>query len=186
VAGARLSDPVGKSEKADIFNCGRLVYVSFSPLSPHYSINKGVLGGGWVMFRYVVASCCVLCSVCATADPSKLSGDAIKAIVAGAVLEVDTPLGMKVPLRYSEDGRVSGEARGLAYILGSQSDTGKWWVSSDRLCHKWTKWFDGVLQCLRISQDGSRIFWHRDDGETGTAVISKRGSVVAKALKNLD
>jgi hypothetical protein len=138
------------------------------------------------MFRYVVASCCVLYSASAAAEPSKLSGEAIKEIVAGAVLEVDTPLGLKVPLRYSEDGRVNGEARGLAYILGSQSDTGKWWVSSDRLCHKWTKWFDGVLQCLRISQEGSRIFWRRDDGETGTAVISKRASVVAKAPKDLD
>jgi hypothetical protein len=54
------------------------------------------------------------------------------------------------------------------------------------LCHKWTKWFDGVLQCLRISQEGSRIFWRRDDGETGTAVISKRASVVCEGTERLD
>jgi hypothetical protein len=92
--------------------------------------------------------------------------------VTGAVLEVETPLGVRVPLRYFNDGRVTGEARGLAYFLGSETDTGKWWVSSDRLCHKWSKWFDGVLQCIRISRQGSRIFWRRDDGETGTAVLS--------------
>ena len=123
--------------------------------------------------RYLVAVCCVsLTTAVAAAEPSALSGDAIKAAVTGAVVEVDTPLGTKVPIRYSEDGRITGEARGLAHILGSPSDSGKWWVSRDRLCHKWAKWFDGVLQCLRISQKGSRIFWRRDDGQTGTAVIS--------------
>ena len=122
--------------------------------------------------RYLVAVCCISFATSVAAEMSALSGDAIKAAVTGAVVEVDTPLGTKVPIRYSEDGRITGEARGLAHILGSPSDSGKWWVSGNRLCHKWTKWFDGVLQCLRISQRGSRIFWRSDDGQTGTAVIS--------------
>jgi hypothetical protein len=124
------------------------------------------------MRRRVVVICCLLFATKASAEPSPLSGENLKAAVMGAVLEVETPLGVKVPIRYSEDGRVYGEARGLAYYLGAETDTGKWWVSSDRLCHKWSKWFDGVLQCIRISRQGSRIFWRRDDGETGTAVIS--------------
>jgi hypothetical protein len=124
------------------------------------------------MRRRVVVICCLLFATRASAEPSPLSGETLKAAVTGAVLEVETPLGIKVPIRYSEDGRVYGEARGLAYYLGAETDTGKWWVSSDRLCHKWSKWFDGVLQCIRISRQGSRIFWRRDDGETGTAVIS--------------
>lgn len=124
------------------------------------------------MRRRVAVICCLLFATRAEAEPSVLSGDTLKAAVTGAVLEVETPLGVKVPLRYFDNGRVTGEARGLAYFLGSETDTGKWWVSSDRLCHKWSKWFDGVLQCIRISRQGSRIFWRRDDGETGTAVIS--------------
>lgn len=124
------------------------------------------------MRRRVAVICCLLFATRAAAEPSVLSGDTLKAAVTGAVLEVETPLGVKVPIRYFEDGRVAGEARGLAYYLGAETDTGKWWVSSDRLCHKWSKWFDGVLQCIRISRQGSRIFWRRDDGETGTAVIS--------------
>ncbi len=124
------------------------------------------------MRRRVAVICCLLFATRAAAEPAVLSGETLKAAVTGAVLEVETPLGVKVPIRYSEDGRVSGEARGLAYYLGAETDTGKWWVSSDRLCHKWSKWFDGVLQCIRISRQGSRIFWRRDDGETGTAVIS--------------
>jgi hypothetical protein len=124
------------------------------------------------MRRYLFTFCCVSIATGVAAEPSSMSSDTIKHTLAGAVLEVDTPLGVKVPIRYFEDGRVAGEARGLAYILGSPTDTGKWWVSSDRVCHKWSKWFDGVLQCMRLSRDGSRIFWRRDDGETGTAIIS--------------
>ena len=36
------------------------------------------------------------------------------------------------------------------------------------------RWFDGALHCLRLSQEGTRIFWRRDDGETGTASIASR------------
>lgn len=135
------------------------------------------------MLRYFVAMFWVLFATSAAAEPSALSGDAIRETFAGAVVEVDTPLGVKLPIQYFEDGRLSGEARGLAYMLGAPSDTGKWWVSSsgDRLCHKWSKWFDGVLQCLRLSRDGSRILWRRDDGETGTAVVSTPPRLVARA-----
>jgi Bacterial SH3 domain len=141
------------------------------------------------MRRGVAVICCLLFATRAAAESSVLSGDALKAAVTGAVLEVETPLGVKVPIRYFEDGRVSGEARGLAYYLGAETDTGKWWVSSDRLCHKWSKWFDGVLQCIRISRQGSRVFWRRDDGETGTAVISTPPSpprLVATAPKSAE
>jgi hypothetical protein len=137
------------------------------------------------MRRYLIPICCVSFATSVAAECSTLSGDAIKQAVTGAVLEVETPLGVRVPIRYFENGRVTGEARELAYILGSPTDSGRWWVSSDRLCHKWTKWFDGVLQCLRLSKKGSRIFWRRDDGETGVAVISTPARAVAKAPKNV-
>jgi hypothetical protein len=135
------------------------------------------------MLRYFFAMSWVLFATSAATEPSALSGDAIRETFAGASVEVDTPLGVKLPIQYFEDGRLSGEARGLAYLLGAEKDTGKWWVSSsgDRLCHKWSKWFDGVLQCLRLSRDGSRILWRRDDGETGTAAISTPSRLVARA-----
>src|SRR6476660_2584825 len=139
--------------------------------------------GTWGMLRHLVAMSWVLFATSAAAEPSALSGDAIRETFAGAIVEVDTPLGVKLPIQYFEDGRLSGEARGLAYILGAPTDTGKWWVSSsgDRLCHKWSKWFDGVLQCLRLSRDGSRILWRRDDGETGTAVVSTPSRLATRA-----
>ena len=138
------------------------------------------------MLRRFIAMGSLLFATGVAAEPSALSGDAIKETVAGAVFEVDTPLGYKVPVHYSEDGRLRGEARELAYILGSPSDSGRWWVASDRLCQKWIRWFDGAVHCLRLSQDGSRIFWRRDDGETGTASIVTPARAVAKAPARLD
>src|SRR5215510_3987305 len=103
-----------------------------------------------------------------------LVGDDIRQTVAGAVLEVDTPLGTKLPISYAEDGRMSAEAGSLAYLLGSPSDSGTWWISGHRLCQKWRRWFDGAVHCLRLSRDGARILWRRDDGETGSATIASR------------
>src|SRR5262245_59122381 len=108
------------------------------------------------------------------AGSSALSGDEIKQMVAGAGFEVDTPLGTKLPISYAEDGRMSAEAGALAYLLGSPADGGNWWISGNRLCQKWRHWFDGAVHCLRLSQEGARIFWRRDDGETGTAMIISR------------
>jgi Bacterial SH3 domain len=110
----------------------------------------------------------------ARAGPSALTGDQIKQMVAGAVFEVDTPLGTKLPISYSQDGRMSAEAGALAYLLGSPADSGNWWISGHRLCQKWRHWFDGAVHCLRLSQDGARILWRRDDGESGTASIASR------------
>jgi Bacterial SH3 domain len=110
----------------------------------------------------------------AHAGSAALSGDEIKQMVAGAVFEVDTPLGTKLPISYAEDGRMSAEAGALAYLLGSPTDSGNWWISGNRLCQKWRRWFDGAQHCLRLSQDGTRVVWRRDDGETGTASIARR------------
>lgn len=133
------------------------------------------------MFRYLVAITSLSFATSLAAEPQVLSGDAIKETIAGAVVEVDTPVGVKFPIHYLEDGRITGEARELSYILGAKTDTGRWWIASDRLCHKWTKWFDGAVQCLHLKQKGSRIFWRRDDGETGTAVISMPSRLAARA-----
>ena len=110
----------------------------------------------------------------AHAGSSALSGDEIKQTVAGAVFAVDTPLGSTLPISYGEDGRMSAEAGALAYLLGSPTDSGTWWISANRLCQKWRRWFDGAVHCLRLSQEGRRVFWRRDDGESGTANIVAR------------
>jgi len=127
------------------------------------------------MLRHLIAAGAVAAASAASAEmPTTLSGQAIKETVTGAVLEVDAPFGTKLPVQYSSDGQISGQAGSLAFFLGSASDRGRWWVAGDRLCHKWTRWFDAEPQCLRLQQQGNRIRWQRDDGETGTATISSR------------
>jgi hypothetical protein len=125
----------------------------------------------------------------ALADPVPLANDELKKTVAGSTVEIDTPLGSTVPMRFGTDGLVSAEAGVLAPVLGSAKDRGRWWVDGDKLCTKWFRWFDAGVRCLTIARDGARIHWRKiDDGETGTGTLvnwtppgEKKATVVAKA-----
>lgn len=107
----------------------------------------------------------------AAASPVPLSGPELKTLVAGATIEIDAPFGNKIPVQYGTDGHVTGQAGGLAYYLGAPTDKGRWWISGDQLCHKWSVWFSSELQCLRLRKDGRTIHWENRDGKTGTATI---------------
>lgn len=126
------------------------------------------------MFRVTAAIGSLLFVTTLAAEPARMSGQAIRAAVVGSTIEIDTPLGTKLPLRFAEGGQVSGEAGGLSFYLGSATDTGRWWIANDRLCQRWSKWFDGEVQCLELRQDGERYLWRRDDGKTGTATITTK------------
>jgi hypothetical protein len=118
----------------------------------------------------------------AWAQSPGLSGQQITDLVAGTTVEIDTPAGTKLPVRYTQEGRLSGEARDLAWFLGSPTDLGRWWVAGDQLCHKWIRWFNGEPQCMRLSKEGSIIRWRSQDGNTGTAAIAVPAPVQAAAL----
>jgi SH3 domain-containing protein len=136
---------------------------------------------GGLMLKEITAAAC-LCATIAQAQSSTLSGQQINELVAGATVEIDTPLGTKLPVRYTRDGRLSGEAGDLASYLGTASDKGRWWVASDQLCHKWNRWFGSEPQCLRLSREGRTIYWRSQDGYVGTAMISVPPPVVAEAV----
>jgi hypothetical protein len=87
-------------------------------------------------------------------------------------VEIDTPAGTTIPIRYAIEGQLSGQARGLAWYLGSSEDTGRWWIDADRLCHKWRRWFDGEQQCMRLKKIGRTIHWVNQDGNSGTAAVA--------------
>lgn len=106
----------------------------------------------------------------ALANPVPLTSDDLKAL-AGSVVEIDTPLGTKLPIRFGTDGLVSAEAGELAPLLGSAKDRGRWWVDGDKMCSKFFRWFDAEVRCITVTRDGSRLFWRKDDGETGTATL---------------
>jgi hypothetical protein len=124
------------------------------------------------MLRGVAAAACLCVTAVAAAEPSPLSGQEIGDMVAGATVEIDAPLGFKVRLRYTRDGRVFGEtSTALVFILGAASDTGRWWVEPDQLCHKWKIWFNDYPQCFRMTKEGQTFYWRTFDDKTGTAAI---------------
>lgn len=128
------------------------------------------------MLRSAIIIGAIIAGTAALAEPAPLKGQAIKELVPGSVIHLDTPLGSKLPIRYTDDGLMSGEAGGLASYLGAATDRGRWWVDKDKLCQKWFKWFDAEIQCLQLRQQGQRIFWSSDDGKTGTATIAMKAA----------
>ena len=134
------------------------------------------------MLKWITAAAC-LGATMAQAQSSALSGQQISDLVAGATVEIDTPLGTKLPVRYARDGRLSGEAGGLVSYLGTATDKGRWWVASDQLCHKWNRWFGSEPQCMRLSREGRIIHWRSQDGYTGTAMVSVPPTIQAGAIQ---
>lgn len=127
------------------------------------------------MLKMILRITWLVCLTTGTqADQGLLSGRDISDLVAGASVEIDTPIGSKLPVRYAPDGQLSGQAGQLAFYLGASTDRGRWWISSDQLCHRWNIWFNGVSQCLRLKKEGGRIRWFTQDGSSGTAVITAR------------
>ena len=135
------------------------------------------------MLRPASTAICICIATWAAAETGNLSGQALTNLVAGAVVELDTPLGTRIPIEYAGNGRMSGQAKDLASYLGAPADNGRWWVSGDRVCHKWSTWFKGELQCLRIEKRGSKINWHSHDGTSGTATIVSRTETVPAAAQ---
>jgi hypothetical protein len=123
----------------------------------------------------------MFCGACAaSAEPVALTGQSIRDTVAGATIELDTPVGTRMPIRYQGDGQLSAEAGKLSWYLGSATDQGEWWIADDRLCQRMTKWFDRETQCLRLRKEGRQLLWRRDDGRTGTATIISRSAELAQ------
>ncbi len=93
--------------------------------------------------------------------------------IIGRRIYLAAPLGGELPLHYQRSGVVdgSGEAVGLGKWL-KPNDSGKWWIAGDRLCQKFTTWYDGKQMCFNLKRvSDNSVFWQRDNGETGTARI---------------
>ena len=105
----------------------------------------------------------------ASAAPVTLTGAAIRDLLTGRTLNLDTPLGSSLPVALNDDGSMTGKAGDLGFYLGSDKDQGKWWTKGSRLCQKWNRWLYGAENCMRIKQDGETLTWLRDDGMSGTA-----------------
>ena len=109
----------------------------------------------------------------ADASGEALSGAALKSFIGGKRIYLAVPLGGEIPLTYRKNGRVdgTGEAAGLGRYM-TPKDSGRWWVSGNKLCQKWQQWYDGKTFCFTVTKvSDSRIRWVRDDGRSGVARV---------------
>src|SRR5262249_50545857 len=128
---------------------------------------------GEPMLKLVITVTCLSAvAAIAEAQSGDLTGQEIAALVAGATIEIDTPVGSKLRVSYTADGHLHGQARQLALYRGAGADRGRWWVASNQLCHAWEHWFNSEPQCLRLRRDGRKLQWWRENGQHGTAVLT--------------
>ena len=113
----------------------------------------------------------------ALAEPSKPTGQALRQVVSGRTVLLDTPIG-PFPIRYRRDGTMTGQAPGFVASLGTETDRGHWWVADGRLCQRWHRWLDAKQYCFKLQRVGAAVHWLRDDGLSGTATI--RATPVAR------
>jgi hypothetical protein len=117
----------------------------------------------------------------AIAEPVRMTSDDIKRAMPGALLEIDTPLRIAIPVKVGSDGLMSAEAGALGLTLGATKDRGRWWTEGDKLCMKWFRWFDAKPRCMTLHREGNRVHWAEGSGESGTATITEAAAVVAAA-----
>ena len=117
----------------------------------------------------------------ARAEPVRMSGEDIKRAMPGALLEIDTPLRVSIPVKVAANGLMSAEAGTLGLTLGATKDRGRWWTDGDKLCMKWFRWFDAKPRCMTLLREGNRVQWSEGSGESGTATITEAAPVVVAA-----
>jgi hypothetical protein len=86
-------------------------------------------------------------TVCAPALGSEqpLEGEALRKVVAGKTVNLETPLG-GLPISFRHNGTMHGKTAELAYYTGSTQDRGVWWIVADKLVESrmgavaWGRW----------------------------------------------
>lgn len=129
----------------------------------------------WFMTALVAAIVCGAPVQPAMAEGEPLDNTGIKSLVTGKRIYLATPMGGELPLYYRANGKVdgTGEAIGLGKYL-KPKDSGRWWVSNNRLCQKWQEWYDGRTFCFKLNRISStKVYWMRDDGTSGISRVGR-------------
>ena len=147
--------------------------------SPHrraFSCEQTVV---FSLFPLLIVLLMIQFAMAATAmgGPSKLTGEALRLAVSGKTVRIETPIGL-FPIHYRGNGTMTGQAPGFVPSLGTESDRGHWWIADDRLCQRWHQWLDTKQYCFKLRRVGATVFWLRDDGLSGTAMISEPARTV--------
>ena len=101
---------------------------------------------------------------------ARLTGEALRAAMAGSVLLCKTVYGDPCTIELLPDGQMTGRA-GYA---NEDCDEGRWWVEGEFWLRQWNRWSYGETSRLMTVIVGDRIGWF-DAGErlVDAAVIRK-------------
>ncbi|MDO1581399.1 hypothetical protein [Rhizobium oryzicola] len=111
----------------------------------------------------------------AAASEEAYTASDIKMKIVGKRVYLATPMGGEFPLNYRKSGVVdgSGEALGLGRFVKPE-DSGRWWISGNRLCQQFKTWYKGEPMCFELYKTGDNsLKWIRNNGQTGTARIGE-------------
>ncbi|MEL6297147.1 MAG: hypothetical protein AAFQ45_01125 [Pseudomonadota bacterium] len=101
----------------------------------------------------------------------KSADDKVRELVGNRLVQLRTDMGAVIPVKFRDNGTMSGSAGNLAFFLGAARDRGKWWVKSGMLCKRWKVWLDSKTMCLKLKRRGRTVHWRSRDGRSGTAKI---------------
>ncbi len=108
------------------------------------------------------------------ANLSALNGPEVRKALSGKTIYLNAS-GIVLPIAYRANGTMSATLQAsAAAFAGSASakDSGRWWISKDRLCQRWNRCQGGKSYCYKLSRQGQNVVWVRNDGRRGTARIS--------------
>lgn len=108
----------------------------------------------------------------ASAQAEWLGDREIRQTVGGKLVYLKTSYGA-FPLRYGQNGNVTGDGTGLGLArFFAPKETGQWWVENDQLCQKFPTWYRGKTSCFQLQKTGeSELRWRRQDGYSGSALV---------------
>ena len=94
--------------------------------------------------------------------------DLLKAVT-GKTVNLSTS-GIALLIAHGANGTMGGRLNAIAASLagGTPVDTGRWWITSNQLCHRWNYWLKGKTYCYKLTRQGRRVVWLRHDGRRGT------------------
>jgi hypothetical protein len=121
---------------------------------------------------FVVAMVSLAAASPAVADSTTLTGPSLHQAVAGKTVSISSPVG-SIPVRYRMNGTMSASSTALAAVTGSARDSGRWWVSGDKLCQRWSAWLEAKTHCVTLRRSGATLHWAASDGRTGVASVSR-------------
>jgi len=122
---------------------------------------------------FCVALTCAISGMAEAKKAGNMSGAELRKAVSGKTVYLSTS-GIVLPITYRANGTMRGKLQALAAAFAGDnkpSDVGKWWISNHQLCQRWNNWLGKKSYCYKLTRQGEKVVWVRNDGRSGTARI---------------